>query len=170
MRQLQELLTRAPNLAVVVAGRDLPVGLQTMLTPGDNLFLPDEASDQAAILAKIGEVVPEWAERARMLAGEPMRPAPLVRLLVVLAHGQTRMPRTLEELETGFLDILTAEIFRVKDVHPGFAQALLFAAMVRCTGADLSRTSIIALADYYQPGASFLSLLDTGNRRWSVAE
>ena len=154
----------------MVAGRDLPVGLQTMLTPGDNLFLPDEASDQAAILAKIGQVVPDWAERARMLASEALRPAPLVQLLVVLADGQIRMPRTLDELETGFLDSLTAEIFRVKDIHPGFAQALVFAAVVRSTGADLSRTSIIALADYYQPGASFLSLLDTGSRRWSVAE
>ena len=99
-----------------------------------------------------------------------MRPAPLVQLLVVLADGQIPIPRTLEELETGFLDSLAAEIFRVKDVHPGFAQALLFAAVVRSTGADLSRTSMIALADYYQPGASFLSLLDTGSRRWSVAE
>ncbi len=170
VRQLQELMTRAPNLALVVAGRDLPVGLQTMLTPGDNLFLPDEVSDQPAILAKIGQVVPDWAERASMLASEALRPAPLVQLLVVLADGQIPIPRTLEELETGFLDSLTAEIFRVKDVHPGFAQALLFAAVVRSTGPDLSRTSVIALADYYQPGASFLSLLDTGSRRWSVAE
>ncbi len=170
VRQLQDLLTRAPNLAVVVAGRDLPLGLQTVLTPGDNLFLPDEVDDQPAILAKIGEVVPEWAERARALASESMRPARLVRLLVVLAHGRTRIPATLEDLEGCFLDSVTDEIFRVKDVHPGFAQALVFAAVVRSTGADLSRTSMIALADYYQPGASFLSLLDTGSGRWSVAE
>ncbi len=170
VRQLQELLTRAPNLAVVIAGRDLPVGLQTMLTPGDNLFLPDEASDQLAILAKIGQVVPEWAERARALASESMRPARLVRLLVVLADARIRIPGTVEELETCFLDSLAAEILRIKDAHPGFAQALVFAAVVRSTGADLSRTSMIALADYYQPGASFLSLLDTGSRRWPVGE
>ncbi len=170
VRQLQELLTRAPNLAVVIAGRDLPVGLQTMLTPGDNLFLPDEASDQLAILAKIGQVVPEWAERARALASESMRPARLVRLLVVLADARRRIPR--DRRRAG--DVLPGQPrgrnFAVKDVHPGFAQALVFAAVVRSTGADLSRTSMIALADYYQPGASFLSLLDAGSRRWPVGE
>ena len=157
-------------MAVVVAGREVPDGLRSILTPGDTLFLPDQAGDQFAILAKIGQVLPAWAGRARALASEPLRSARLPRLMVVLAHDRPGLPRTLEELETRFLESLRDEVVRVKDVHPGFAEALLFAAMVRCTGADLSRTSLIALADYYQPGNSFLSLLDAGNRRWSVAD
>jgi hypothetical protein len=132
--------------------------------------VPDEADDQPAILNKIGEVLAEWAESARALAAEPMRQARLVRLLTVLAYGRTRLPRTLDELELRFREVLTDEIVRVKDVHPGFAQALLFAAMVRGSGYDLSWPSMIALADYYQPGTSFLSLLDPDNQGWTLAD
>ncbi len=169
-RQLRELLTRAPAMVAVVAGRDVPAGLQSALVPDKNLFAPDQATDQLAILNKVAEILPEWAEPARALAAEPMRQARLVRLLVILAHGRARLPRTLEELELRFREVLTREIFDVKDVHPGFAQALLFAAMVRSSGYDLSRSSIIALADYYQPGTSFLSLLDPDNQGWSLAD
>jgi glycosyltransferase involved in cell wall biosynthesis len=169
VRQLRELLARTPEMVAVVAGRDVPVGLQNALVSGKNLFVPDEATDQPAILARIAGVLPEWAEPARALAAEPMRQAHLVRLLVILAHGRARLPRTLEELELRFREVLTEEIFRVKDVHPGFAQALLFAAMVRSSGYDLSRPSMIGLADYYQPGTSFLSLLDPDNHGWSLA-
>ena len=106
---------------------------------------------------------------ARVLAAEPMRQAGLVHLLTVLAHGRARPPQSLEELEERFRAVLAEEIFRVKEVHPGFAEALLFAATVRNSGYDLSRSSVIALADYYQPGTSFLSLLDPENRGWSLA-
>jgi glycosyltransferase involved in cell wall biosynthesis len=169
-RQLRELLARAPNMVAVVAGRNLPVGLQSTLTTGKNLFAPDEAADQLAILAKIGEVLADWAEPARALAAEPMRQARLVRLLTVLAYGRTRLPRTLEELELRFREVLSEEIFRAKEVHPGFAQALLFAAMVRGSGYDISWPSMIALADHYQPGTSFLSLLDPDSQGWTLAE
>ncbi len=170
VRQLRELLKRAPGMVVVVTGPAVPAGLQNVLVPGKNLFVPDQAADQLAILARIAEVLPEWTESAGALAAEPMRQARLVHLLTVLAHGRARLPHSLEELEERFRAVLAEEIFRVKDVHPGFAEALLFAAMVRNSGYDLSRSSVIALADYYQPGTSFLSLLDPDNRGWSLAE
>ena len=170
VRQLSELLKRAPGMVMVVSGHAVPAGLQTLLTPGKNLFVPDEAADQLAILGRVAELLPEWADSARALAAAPMRQARLIRLLTILAHGRARLPRTLEELDLRFREVLAAEIFRVKDVHPGFAEALLFAAMVRNSGYDLSRSSVIALADYYQPGTSFLTLLDPDNRGWSLAE
>ena len=148
----------------------MPAGLQNTLTPGRNLFVSDGATDQQAILHRVAELVPEWSARARALAGEPMHQARLVRLLVILAHGRIRLPQSLEELELRFREILAQEVLRVRDVHPGYAQALLFAAMVRSSGHDLSRSSLIALADYYQPGTSFLSLLDPDNQGWSLAE
>ncbi len=170
VRLLREALSRAPQMVAVLAGRAMPAGLKSALVPGRNLFAPDQATDQLAILAKVAEVLPEWAEPARALAAEPMRHARLVRLLVILAHGRARLPRTLEELELRFREVLTQQIMGVKEVHPGFAQALLFTAMVRSSGYDLSRSSIIALADFYQPGTSFLSLLDPDNDGWSPAE
>ncbi len=170
LKQLREMVAGAPNLAAVVGGRHMPAGLQNTLTPGRNLFVSDGATDQQAILHRVAELVPEWSARARALAGEPMHQARLVRLLVILAHGRIRLPQSLEELELRFREILAQEVLRVRDVHPGYAQALLFAAMVRSSGHDLSRSSLIALADYYQPGTSFLSLLDPDNQGWSLAE
>jgi hypothetical protein len=164
--QVQQLLRRSPAMAFVVAGLDAPAALRSMLTPGDNLLLADETADQFAILAEIGQVLPEWAERARALATQPLQSARLLPLIVVLAHDRIRLPRTLEELETCFLECLREDILRVKDIHPGFAEALLFAAMVRC----LSRPSMMALADYYRPGHSSLSRLDGGERLWAAAE
>jgi glycosyltransferase involved in cell wall biosynthesis len=170
VRQLQELLARAPGVALVVAGREMPAELRTHLKAGESLFATDEAADQFAILAKIGQVLPDWAEAARALASEPMRQAPLVQLLFVLPRAATSVPRNLEELELQFLNMVAQEILRVKDVHPGLAQALLFAAMVRSSGYDLSWPSMIALADYYEPRTSSLSLLDANDRQQPLAE
>ena len=170
VRQLQELLARAPSVALVVAGREMPVEFRALLQAGENLFATDEAADQGAILARIAEVLPEWAEPARALASESMRRAPLVQLLFVLPRCAKNIPRNPEELELRFLDTVAREILRVKEVHPGLAQALLFAALVRSSGYDLSWPSMIALADYYQPGTSFLSLLDAHNRQQFLTE
>jgi hypothetical protein len=170
IRQLRELLTRAQGMALVIAGRDMPAEFRALLKAGENLFATDEAADQRAILARIAEVLPEWAEPAEALASAAMQRAPLVQLLFVLPRCAKNIPRNLEELELRFLNLVAQEILAVKEVHPGLAQALLFAAMVRSSGYDLSWPSMIALADYYEPGTSFLSLLDANNRQQSLAE
>jgi glycosyltransferase involved in cell wall biosynthesis len=164
--RVRQLLRRSPAMAFVVAGLNMPATLRSMLTLGDNLLLADEAADHSALLAKIGQVLPEWAERARALATQPLQSAPLLRLIVVLAHARIRIPRTLEELETCFLECLRDEVLRVKDVHPGFAEALLFAAMLRC----LSRRTMMALANYYRPGHGLLFRLDGSEHLWAAAE
>jgi hypothetical protein len=170
VRRLRELLDRAPGIVIAVAGHALPGGLQNLLRPASNLFASDGAADQPAILARTAGLLPEWADSARALAANPIPEARLVRLLTVLARRRDALPVSAEQLELRFREVLAEEIFRVRDVHPGFAQALLFAAVVRSSGSDLSRPSVIALADHYQPGTSFLSLLDPDNPGWTLAD
>jgi hypothetical protein len=80
-QQLRELLDRAPGLVIAVAGHALPGELQRILRPGKNLVAAEGGADQAAILARIAELLPEWAQAARALAAEPVDDARLVRLL-----------------------------------------------------------------------------------------
>jgi len=52
---------------------------------------------------------------------------------------------------------------------PGMFCCLEYFPVGRMTRPNVP-SSIIALADHYQPGTSFLSLLDPDNRGWSLAE
>jgi len=169
VRRFRRDLQKHRSLILVVAGRRLPVAFRARLAPGVGLFVPDEAGDRLSILAKIGETAPAWAETARQLAAERLRGERLIRILVVLAR-QKAVPRNLQDLETTFLEILADDIERIRSSLPGLAEAVVDAAAVREVGRDISRQTLIVLADYHQPGVSIPTLLNeiNGNPRWKL--
>jgi hypothetical protein len=169
VRRFQRDLQKNTSLILVVAGRSLPRAFRARVSPGDGLFVPDEAADRVSILEKIAGTIPAWAKTARQLAAAPLRGARLIRLLVVLAR-QKAIPRNLQELETTFLEILADDISRIHLILPGLADAVIDATAIREVGRDISRETLIALADYHQPGTSVPTLLKeiNGNRRWQA--
>lgn len=168
-KRLRSDLQRHPSLILVVAGRHLPGSFRGRVTAGAGLFEPDEAADRATILAKIAETIPAWAQTAGQLAAEPLRNARLIRVLLVLARREAA-PSNLEELETTFLEILADDIRRIRAILPGLAEAVIDAAAMREVHPHISRRTLIALADHYQPMASIPSLLEevVGNPRWQA--
>ena len=170
IRRLQSELARKRHLVLVVAGRSLPPLFRGVLRPGEGLYIPDDAGDRADILGKIGEMVPEWAAEARRLAGQPLKRERLLRLLLVLARRGTL--RHLREVETAFLQVLADDISRIRSVLPGLAEAIIDAAAIRQLGRDISRQTLLAIADHHQPTGAVSTLLQPidGNPRWSVAE
>jgi len=169
VRRLCRDLQKHRSLTLVVAGRSLPRAFRARLALGAGLFVPDEAGDRLSILAKIGEIIPAWAETARQLAAEPLREGRLIRILVVLAR-QKAVPRSLRGLETTFLEILADDIERIRSSLPGLAEAVVDAAPIPEVGYNISRQTLVALADYHQPGASVPALLEEthDNPRWEL--
>ena len=163
VRRFQQYLQKHPSLVLVVAGRSLPRGFRR-----SSVFHPNEGADRISILEKIAEVMPAWAETARQLEAESLREARLIRILVVLARRQEPVPRTLEELEAVFLDILVDDLKRIRSTLPGLAKAVMDAAAIREVGYDISHKTLIALADYHHQGAGIPTLLAevNSNPRW----
>jgi hypothetical protein len=165
--RLSRHLKKHPGLVLVVAGRSLPKGLRL---GSKNQFTPNEADDRIAILDKISEVLPAWAATAAELKTETLREARLVRILLVLARRQAPIPKTLEELEESFLQILADDLERIRQDFPGLATAILDAAIFRETGMNfISASALVALATYHQPNARIPQLLMQfdNNPRWS---
>ncbi|NEQ68545.1 MAG: ATP-binding protein [Symploca sp. SIO2D2] len=166
VERLRRHLRKYPFLVLVVAGRRLPNKLKL---GAKDKFTPNEAADRITILDKIAEVLPAWATTAAQLKAESLREARLVRILVVLARRQEPVPKTLEELEEVFLQILVDDLERIREQFPGLATAIMDAAVFREVGmARLYRSVLITLADYHQPHASIPTLLAQfdNNPRW----
>ncbi|NER98296.1 MAG: hypothetical protein F6J86_31470 [Symploca sp. SIO1B1] len=168
VERLRRHLRKYPFLVLVVAGRRLPNKLK--LGTKDK-FTPNEAADRITILDKISEVLPAWANTAAQLKAESLREARLVRILVVLARRQEPVPKTLEELEEVFLQILVDDLERIREQFPGLATAIMDAAVFQEVGMTaLSISVLIALADYHQPNAGIPILFKrvSDNPRWNL--
>jgi len=170
-KRYRRYLQKNRSLVLVVAGRGLPTAFRVRVGPGSGLFDPYDAGDRGLVLNKIADVIPKWADTAKELATEPLQKARLIRLLVVLARRKVP-PRNLEELEGFFLEILADDIDKIRSVLPGLADAVIDATAIREVGRDISRVTLIALADYRQPEKHIPTLLEDviGNQRWKVLE
>ncbi|NER45519.1 MAG: ATP-binding protein, partial [Symploca sp. SIO1A3] len=168
VERLRRHLKQHPFLVLVVAGRRLPNKLKL---GAKDQFTPNEAADRITILDKIAEVLPAWATTAAQLKAESLREARLVRILVVLARRQEPVPKTLEELEEVFLQILVDDLERIREQFPGLATAIMDAAVFQEVGMTaLSISVLIALADDHQPHAGIPILFEqvTDNLRWDL--
>ncbi len=170
-KRYRRYLQKNRSLILVVAGRELPNAFRARGAPSSGLFDPYEAGDRGLVLNKIADVIPKWADTAKELATEPLQSARLIRLLVVLARRKVS-PRNLGELERFFLEILADDIGKIRSVLPGLADAVIDATAIRMAGRDISRVTLIALADYRQPEKHIQTLLEdvNGNQRWKVLE
>jgi len=170
-KRYRRYLQKNRSLVLVVAGRGLPAAFKVRVGHGSGLFDPYEAGDRGLVLNKIADVLPKWADTAKELATEPLQKARLIRLLVVLARRKVP-PHNLDELERVFLEILADDIGKIRSVLPGLADAVIDATAIRVVGRDISRVTLIALADYRQPEKHIPTLLEDvrGNQRWKVLE
>ena len=169
VNRLKREIQSKSSLVLIVACRELPNALRGRVKPGDGLIILDETADHTPILRRIGEIIPDWAEKAEQLAAETLQQARLIRLLLVLSRGEAA-PADEQELETAFLEILADDIRRIRSVLPGLAEAVIDAAAICNVGRNISRETLVALADYHQQGASIPILLEEidGNPRWQV--
>ena len=164
LRLLLAQIKEYENIIPVLAGREMSGSIRWP-TPGTGLFEPDESADRVAILRKIAELVPSWAQAAKQLEAEPLRRARLVRTLLVLAR-KSDMPKTVEKIESAFEEILSDDVLRAGTAVPGLAEAIVEAAVLRDAGVSIDHATFVALADLHRPGARVLLDEVWENERW----
>lgn len=140
------------SLFLIGAGRKLPKAFFGRVRPGESLFNVDDAKDIPIILDNISKLVPGWKTSVGLLSSKVFQKVRLIHVLVVLARRVNSAPKTIEELETYFLEVLSEEINSFRESMsdlPGLTEAIIDLALFNTSNITVSLKSFVALVDFH---------------------